>query len=435
MKKTVFLIGLALISAIVFAQNRGSQEAGGIVEIVDARKAAAQGKQWAVFIAIDEYREQSPLLYPVKDAKEIKTILLENYYIDEVRELYNSDATAAAIRQLFIELQEKTGINDSVFVFHAGHGINEEKTKTSAWIPYDAGTSILEQKNWVSHKQLRSLLDAIKAKHVFLITDSCYSGDLLDAKRGTPENVINYPSAYNAVSRQAMSSGANEKVADVSEFAARLKTVLLRTETPYITPDSLLSLIKEARTTKPLTTIPLLAVIPESRHQLGGSFLFFRKNPSQEIQSLAIQPPPATTAKPPVFTTTPATVQPATTVQPSEIQGKPGESAYFIGSWIATVEYNNSFDTYEVNLSANGRCTVKLSNDDAEQETTGNWSYNEKTNMFKLDALFRNAKIAYRRNIQWNFLVNFADGSNSFHILAKPADTAVNNIRFTFFRD
>jgi len=428
--KKVYMVLFVLFFTVfsVTAQSRGGE-----VEIVGAQNVAAQGKQWAVFIAIDEYREQQPLLYPVKDAKEIKNILLEHYFIDEVRELYNKDATAAAIRRLFIELQEKTGINDSVFIFHAGHGINEEKTKTSAWIPYDAGKDIVEQNNWLSHKQLRSLLDSVRAKHVFLISDSCYSGDLLDAKRGTIETITNYPSAYNAVSRQAMSSGASEQVADESEFASRLKSTLLRTETPYITPDTLLSQIKDARTTRDLLTQPLLAVIPGSQHQLGGSFLFFRKNPNPSAQLPTTQP-----AQPSTSAATSVVNSPAMPFQenpPTIVQGAPGEAAYFFGSWIATVEYNNSFDTYEITMTSNGRCTVKLSNDDAEQETTGNWSYNEKTNMFKLDAIFRNAKISYRRSIQWVSLVSFADGSNSFHILAKPADNAANNIRFTFFRE
>jgi len=426
---SVFFIALILITLPLSAQNRGSQEAGGIVEIVDARKAATQGKQWAVFIAIDQYNEQNPLLYPVKDAQEIKKILVENYYIDEVRELYNKDATAAAIRQLFIDLQEKTGINDSVFIFHAGHGINDEKTKTSAWLPYDAGKDNVEQKNWLPHKQIRSMLDSINANHVFLISDSCYSGDLLDGKRGMSDIIINYPAAYNALSRQAMSSGASETVADESEFAARLKNALLRTQTPYITPDSLLTLIKDVQTARELLTQPLLAVIPGSQHQLGGSFLFFRKNPKQQIQTLP---------KPTDTTNTPIVNSPTTPFQenpPTIIQGVSGEAAYFVGSWTATPEEKDNYDFYQITLSANGKCTVKLANDDAEQETTGNWSYDEKTKVFKLSAVFRNAKIAYRRNINWTSQVRFADGNNSFNILAKAADNAANNVRFTFFRE
>jgi len=426
MKKTyIFFLICFFTMFSVTAQSRGGElekSQGSNATVVTV------GKQWAVFIAIDQYSEWDPLLYPVKDAREIKSILLENYYIDEVKELYNNDASAAAIRRLFIELQEKTGINDSVFVFHAGHGINEEKTSTSAWIPYDAGKDIAEQKNWLSHKQLRSLLDSIKAKHIFLISDSCYSGDLLDARRGMSEIVIDYPAAYNALSRQAMSSGASEEVDDISEFASRLKSTLLRTETPYLTPDTLLSQIKDVQTARKLRTLPLLAVIPGSRHQLGGSFLFFRKNPNPDAQLPVARPSASPAAN--------SLAMPFQENPPTIVQGVSGESGYFVGTWIATVEYNKSLDTYQITMTADGRCTVKITNDDAEQETTGNWSFNEKDKIFKLtNAVFRNAKIAYRRNIQWVSQVSFADGSNSFNIFAKPADNHPNNIRVTFFRE
>jgi hypothetical protein len=271
------------------AQGRGGDNETGAVEIADARKVPVQGKQWAVFIAIDDYTEWDPLQYPVKDAQEIKKILLDNYYFDEVRELYNRNATAEAIRKLFIELQNKTGPNDSVFVFHAGHGFKDDTTDKGAWLPSDAGQNYMIKAGWIGHDDIRAYLEKLPAKHVFLVSDSCYSGDLLVAQRGTPETIINYPAAYDKVSRQAMSSGASEQVDDVSEFASRLKSTLLRTETPYITPDYLLSQIKEVQTTRPLNTIPILAVIPGRVHQLGGSFLFFRKNPRQNLPELPAQ--------------------------------------------------------------------------------------------------------------------------------------------------
>jgi hypothetical protein len=369
--------------------------------------------------------EWSPLEYPVKDAQEIKNILLEYYNIDEWRELYNREATKAAIVRLFIELQDKTGPNDSVFVFHAGHGFNDERTKTSAWIPYNGGEDKIDQANWLSHLQIRSMLDSLKARHVFLVSDSCFSGDLLDAARGMPEPVINYPAAYDKVSRQAMSSGASESVEDVSEFASRLKNTLLRTETPYITPDYLLSQIKEARTTRPLYTIPILAAIPRSGHQLGGSFLFFRKNPRQNE---TVQTNPVSE---PAQSTTVITAEEKEPVPPV-VQGLPGEYGYFVGSWIATVEHNMSFDTYLINLSANGRCTVKIINDIAQQETAGNWAWDG--SMFRLNAVFRNPAITYQQNIQWVSIVSFASGNNAFNILGRAAVNG-SPVRFTFFRD
>jgi len=420
---------LLLLSLLLFglcwnvsAQRRGGDNESGVVEIADARRSVTlSGKQWAVFIAINEYKEWEPLLYPVKDAQDIKKILLDNYYFDEVRELYNRDATAAAIRKLFIDLQDKAGPNDSVFVFHAGHGINEDRTKTPAWIPYDGGKAedIYSQQNWLSHLQIRSMLDSLKARHVFLISDSCFSGDLLDSRRGAAGSLINYPAAYDRVSRQAMSSGASEQVEDVSEFASRLKNTLLRTETPYITPDTLLTQIKDVQTVRPLFTMPILAPIPGSGHQLGGSFLFFRKNPN--LEQPAVEQPSAPAENPAVVK------EPALPV--------PGETGYFVGSWIATVEYDNSFDTYQISLSENGTCKVILTNGEAEQETTGNWSYDEKNKTFKLNAVFRNAPIIHMRNIEWVSRTSFANGSNSFNILAKPANNARNNVRFVFFRD
>jgi len=254
----------------------------------------------------------------------------------------------------------------------------------------------------------------MKARHVFLISDSCFSGELLVEKRGMSDNIASYPAAYDKVSRQAMSSGASEEVADESEFASRLKNILLRTETPYITPLFLCSQIIEAKTMRPLLTIPILAVIPQSSHQLGGNFLFFRKNP--------------TVAQPPA-----AAVPPSAQPEPASSVIKPGENDFFIGSWVATVEYNGSFDTYQITLSANGRCTVKIVNDTAQQEANGNWEWNGTT--FKLRAAFRNAAIAHQRNIDWTSRVSYS-GSNSFNIIVRAAaNDSKSLVRFTFFRE
>ena len=421
MKKRLVLTLLVLIGICwnVSAQ-RGSDSVSGEKEIVDARRTVSpQGKQWAVFIALDEYKEWDPLIYPVSDAKEVKKILLDYYRIDEVRELYNREATRSAILSLFAELMNKTGDNDSVFVFHAGHGTKaEDRTKTNAWIPYDGGEDISKKANWLSHLTVRSMLDSLGAKHVFLISDSCFSGDLLYTSRGeSPENIISYPAAYDGKSRQAMSSGASEGVDDKSEFASRLKTTLSKTETPYVTPDFIYYQIRYVETVRPLSTIPLLAAIPLSQHEPGGSFLFFRKNPRVP------QPDPVQTRVGDKLPPPP----------PPPDNGKPGEKGYFIGSWTADVEHNGSYDTYEIKMTANGRCTVKVINDDAQQETTGNWSWDG--TYFKLNAVFRKQAIAHLKNIEWVSLVNFGGGDNAFHILGKAATNAPHQIRFTFFRD
>lgn len=46
----------------------------------------------------------------------------------------------------------------------------------------------------------------------------------------------------------------------------------------------------------------------------------------------------------------------------------------FTGTWIASIEYNRSFDTYEIKFLTVNRCNVKINNNQNEQETTGTWS-------------------------------------------------------------
>jgi hypothetical protein len=113
------------------------------------------------------------------------------------------------------------------------------------------------------------------------------------------------------------------------------------------------------------------------------------------------------------------------------VYAEPPESDRLTGTWVAIVEYNNSFDTYKINFTDNGRCTVKVSNDRAEQETTGNWSWD--SSLFILDAVFRNAKLSYLQNIRWRSVLNFGVDDNSFVILGRTAANSPQS-RITFYK-
>ena len=108
--RLAILGALFLCLAPILGQDRGleivSKELGG--------PNAKQGKQYMVFIAVDKYSEWLPLKNPVKDAKAIRDILVANYYVDVVEELYNEGATKSAIFKLFERLQNETMPEDSV---------------------------------------------------------------------------------------------------------------------------------------------------------------------------------------------------------------------------------------------------------------------------------------------------------------------------------
>jgi len=268
----------------VFAQTRGGE-----LETVIGPNVTV-GKQWAVFIAIDKYQDRgwNKLDGPVKDAKEIQAILRENYIINEWRELFDEKASAEGIRKLFTELSSQVKEDDSVFVFHAGHGVKDRITEAGSWIPSDAGFNQYRKEGWISHVDIRSYLDRLPAKHVFLISDSCFSGDLLAKPRSgaLPQfDTEYYRTAYSFPSRQVMSSGASQEVPDTSDFARRLKSALRRAEGACIDPFKIYEQVREAS-----GTTPRLAALPEStRHEQDGSFLFFRKQ---------INPPPPPSPQP-----------------------------------------------------------------------------------------------------------------------------------------
>jgi len=426
MKKLyVVLFILICFSIPLTAQNRGSDEGGGAREVVDARGVVKIGKQWAVFIAIDKYKEWDPLGTPVSDAKEIRDTLWKQYYIDEVRELYDDNATYNKIYDFLVDLRSQVGIDDSVFIFYAGHGYTDPNTSTGYWIPLDGQWREAGQANWMANRIIRELLTKLPAKHVLLISDSCFSGDILDLSRGDPPQASPqidtnyYRRVYDIASRQVMTSGASETVPEPSEFILKLKNALLYAKGVCFDPDYLFT-AAEVRDVK--STRPILAPIRNTGLQEGGSFLFFRR------QTPNPEPLPKNT--------TPITTTKLGSSVRKEIA--PGEPGYFIGSWVADVVYNGSYDTYYINLSANnpsansGSCKVKIINDTAQQETTGRWSFDGK--YFKLNATFRNPAIAYVKNIDWLFEAQFV-GNYSFKIIGKAATDAKYGTLFTFDRE
>jgi hypothetical protein len=180
-------------------------------------------------------------------------------------------------------------------VFYAGHGHTDELTKTGSWIPADAGTDEMEQSNWLPNIQIRNMLSALAGRHVFLVSDACFSGDILDTSRGAAPAITSdyYRRAYGRVSRQVMTSGASETVPDSSEFALRLKSSLRRAENSCIDPEYLFTNVREVKTTQ-----PLLGVIRGTEHQEGGSFLFFRKPAAAPVIARPAPLPPAQPVSP-----------------------------------------------------------------------------------------------------------------------------------------
>jgi hypothetical protein len=181
-------------------------------------------------------------------------------------------------------LKNEVKENDSVFIFHAGHG-DINSTGRTAWITYEGFLEPEMSVGWFFHSDIRIALDELEARHVFLVSDSCYSGGLVDRERGSlSTEKIENSVAFRNKSREVMSSGAIQVVKDKSEFAYRLKEALKTVDVRYIQSSYLWAQIMysfNTRTDK-LKTEPILEKMPNSNHRLGGSFFFFNKDQTLE---------------------------------------------------------------------------------------------------------------------------------------------------------
>ena len=178
-------------------------------------------ESWAAIIGIDDYASWQKLQYAVHDAMGVKDTLIQKYNFkpDHVFTLLDGEATRKNILSL---LGDKlggatVGHDDRVFVFFAGHGATRKLASgrdLGYIIPVDANLADLEG-TAISMTNFQDISEAIPAKHVLFVMDSCYSGLAL-TRGGMPQFSQNY---LNEISRREAremftAGGADQQVAD-----------------------------------------------------------------------------------------------------------------------------------------------------------------------------------------------------------------------------
>jgi len=279
MIKRVFL--LLIMTFLVLSLVFSDQSKGVKIEIEPFYPGCKIGKQYVVLIAINEYQNWQPLQNPVNDAAKIKKILISKYHIDKVDELYNENATKMAIMKLFEDMQIKIQPDDSFLIFYSGHGYLDKASNNGFWIPVDGGEDRYNKDRWISNSEILGNICKMKSKHILIISDSCFSGDLLQGyKEGAPEiNSEYFKKAYSLFCRQALTSGARERVPDDSEFSNQLIIVLEENMHLYLDTLMIYSKIRLGiKKTFPLCGELNCGELKEANHQQGASFLFFLKS-------------------------------------------------------------------------------------------------------------------------------------------------------------
>jgi hypothetical protein len=284
MKKYIFIHALIISFVfLVFSIVSVAEEQDGGVAPVSPTGYEISGNQWLFLIGIDTYTNLPRLNTSMNDAKAVKDILLKRYYFDEyhVIELYNEEATKRNILGKLRYLTRRVGPEDSVIIFYSGHGGMGPAKREGSWIPVEGDTE--DRSSWIPNKDIYNYLkiDAIKAKHVLLIVDSCFSGDSFRSYRGEIGRVTDevIKQAYKQGSRQVITSGeikpvVEDEMSDNSIFTHFLTKGLNENKKPFLIPSELFKGIKVGLG-KNSNQTPRFGTLKDKGEKKGGELVLF----------------------------------------------------------------------------------------------------------------------------------------------------------------
>ncbi len=93
---------------------------------------------------------------------------------------------------------------DNLIIYFSGHGHYEQPTDIGYWIPYDAVDG--NYSSYFANAQLLDYIKRIKTRHIFLISDSCFSRSIL-TEYNTDQRAKNLSTLYHFNSRWALTAG------------------------------------------------------------------------------------------------------------------------------------------------------------------------------------------------------------------------------------
>jgi len=140
---------------------------------------------YALLIGNQNYKTWENLDTPINDVEAIADILRKKYKFNEVVVLKN--ATYNQLDEAFWKMSDKLKSQDNLLIYYAGHGKRDNRLKKAFWIPVNAKNLEESGRYWYNTEMVTTHVARIKAKHILVVSDSCYAG-LFAKKRGN-ENI------------------------------------------------------------------------------------------------------------------------------------------------------------------------------------------------------------------------------------------------------
>ncbi len=175
----------------------------------------ARERKVALIIGNDGYKYVTHLKTAVNDARSMQEILHDRYGFETT---LLTDATRAQIMAALSSYRRTLGPDSSLLIYYAGHGYADPAVDESYWWPIGARTE--DNSEWISADDITTSIKAMSARHVLIVSDSCFSGTL---SRGVTPLTSFAPGEDRAMtlrklrerpSRELFASGGNEPVAD-----------------------------------------------------------------------------------------------------------------------------------------------------------------------------------------------------------------------------
>ncbi len=163
----------ASFSFVMEPARRMAVQGDSLSRIGMVAKGVDFGRYFALVIGNNDYPQFPALETAVNDAQRVAAVLQSDYGFD-TRLLLNADryAILSALNDLRGQLTEA----DNLLIYYAGHGERDPETLQGYWLPVDAEQE--NTANWIANSTISDLLNTLKAKHVLVVADSCYSGSM-----------------------------------------------------------------------------------------------------------------------------------------------------------------------------------------------------------------------------------------------------------------
>ena len=288
------LVLLGLLASALSPRPAGAQQRG--PGVGPAAPSSAGTPYYALVIGNDDYTSLPKLRTAAADAREVGRVLGESYGF-QTRLLVN--ATRSQIVAALSAYRRELGADASLLVYYAGHGYRDEEADKAYWLPVDA--TLEDVSNWIIADEITTGIRVIPARHVLVVSDSCYSGTLTRGLGVSPtrpserEQFLQKMAAGR--SRTLMASGGDEPVADGggsghSVFAAALLRGLREMGGARFTASELFAAYVVEPVAGRADQTPIYNPLRNSGHE-SGDFVFTRSRPGGRAADAAATAPPA----------------------------------------------------------------------------------------------------------------------------------------------